>query len=193
MTIQHAAIDDPDIHEPKGVSTASAGKIYIADGSGSGDWTYPTGNSYAEIYIDAGATTQTINSVAGTYDKLNPTAEWTENVAEGLTTTAADGTITLTKAGTYQISFFITFITASLAAGTKYRFKYALDGTTGSRILTAQKSSAGVDALTISAQGLVQVTANQVLSIYVTGDATSANTLITPIDAGLIAVFIKEA
>lgn len=37
-TVQHAAIADPFIHEPKGVATASAGTIYIANGSGSGTW-----------------------------------------------------------------------------------------------------------------------------------------------------------
>jgi len=37
----HSAITDPDIHEPKGVSTAAKGRSYQADGSGSGVWTRP--------------------------------------------------------------------------------------------------------------------------------------------------------
>ena len=37
--IQHSAITDPHIHEPKGASTASGGTVYISDGSGSGSWT----------------------------------------------------------------------------------------------------------------------------------------------------------
>lgn len=37
-TIQHAAIADPYIHEPKGIATASANTIYVADGAGSGTW-----------------------------------------------------------------------------------------------------------------------------------------------------------
>lgn len=36
--IQHVNITDPQIHEPKGASTASAGTVYLADGSGSGAW-----------------------------------------------------------------------------------------------------------------------------------------------------------
>jgi hypothetical protein len=39
MAIQHAAIEDPDIHEPKGVAAATAGKVYVSDGAASGDWT----------------------------------------------------------------------------------------------------------------------------------------------------------
>lgn len=36
--IQHVNITDPQIHEPKGASTASSGTVYVADGSGSGSW-----------------------------------------------------------------------------------------------------------------------------------------------------------
>jgi len=35
-TVQHSALTDPNIHEPKGVSTAAAGKVYVANGAGSG-------------------------------------------------------------------------------------------------------------------------------------------------------------
>ena len=38
MAIQHKDIDDPLIHEPRGVSNASAGQAYISDGVGSGEW-----------------------------------------------------------------------------------------------------------------------------------------------------------
>lgn len=37
-TIQHRDIPEAQLHEPKGVSTASAGDAYIANGSGSGSW-----------------------------------------------------------------------------------------------------------------------------------------------------------
>lgn len=38
MTIPHATIADPYIHEPKGVASASAGTVYVATGGGSGVW-----------------------------------------------------------------------------------------------------------------------------------------------------------
>lgn len=43
--IQHNQLTGADLHEPKGVETATAGQIYIADGAGSGDWTDPTNTS----------------------------------------------------------------------------------------------------------------------------------------------------
>lgn len=38
MAIEHDAIPNADIHEPKDVSSASAGNVYVADGAGSGTW-----------------------------------------------------------------------------------------------------------------------------------------------------------
>jgi hypothetical protein len=36
--VQHSALTDPELHEPKGASTATAGQVYVANGSGSGTW-----------------------------------------------------------------------------------------------------------------------------------------------------------
>lgn len=38
MTVEHVTISDPQIHEPKGVSTAGINTTYVADGAGSGAW-----------------------------------------------------------------------------------------------------------------------------------------------------------
>lgn len=36
--VQHSSLTDPELHEPKGASEASSGKVYVSDGAGSGDW-----------------------------------------------------------------------------------------------------------------------------------------------------------
>lgn len=36
--IEHADLTDPELHEPKGASSATANKVYVANGSGSGTW-----------------------------------------------------------------------------------------------------------------------------------------------------------
>lgn len=187
MTIQHKLIADADLHEPKGVASAASGKVYQANGSGSGTWVYPPGKAHAEIYIDAGATAQTLSG-SSAYAKLNPGTEWTAGVSNVLTVSAANGTITLTEAGTYMVNFWCQFSTAAIANGTLYNFKYNIDGTNSGRTLSVSKFSNGADKLHISATGLVTATANQVLSIYVGGDATSSSTAITVIEAGLSAV-----
>ncbi len=56
--VNHSTLSDPYLHEPKGASTALAGQIYVANGSGSGNWvensravgaylTYSTSSPYA--------------------------------------------------------------------------------------------------------------------------------------------------
>lgn len=37
-TVQHSAITDPNVHEPKNITTATAKQVYVADGAGSGVW-----------------------------------------------------------------------------------------------------------------------------------------------------------
>lgn len=36
--VEHVAISDPEIHEPKNISTATTNEVYVADGAGSGSW-----------------------------------------------------------------------------------------------------------------------------------------------------------
>lgn len=43
----HSVITDPDLHEPKGISTASQGRVYVSNGAGSGSWLHiPSGWGY---------------------------------------------------------------------------------------------------------------------------------------------------
>lgn len=42
MAVEHKNILDPNIHEPKGISTAVAESVYVADGLGSGVWKSPS-------------------------------------------------------------------------------------------------------------------------------------------------------
>jgi hypothetical protein len=187
MTIQHKNIADADLHEPKGISSATVDKVYVSNGLGSGSWQVVPGRAHADMYIDAGATTQTL-SASQVYAKLNPGTEWTSGVSNILTISPSTGEITLSQAGNYLINFWVTFTTTALAAGTGYRFKFALDGTTSTRTLEAHKPTNGADVVTCSATGLVTATAGQKLTMYCAGDATSSGANITVTEAGLTAV-----
>lgn len=65
-TKAHKLLTDPNLHEPKGVSTATAGQVYRADGLGSGSWqtlVLPTGLfnvSYA-VFPSSGTWTKPAN------------------------------------------------------------------------------------------------------------------------------------
>lgn len=190
MTVQHNAITDPDIHEPKDIAAASAGKVYVSDGASSGEWKYAPGKAHAEIYITSGATTHTL-AAASAYSLLNPSGEWTASGNEDhLTVDAANGEIDLLYAGHYYISFWMTFSTAAIASGSQYKFKFAVDGTASPRTVYVTKPTNGVDIIEISATGLVSATANQVLTIQAAGDGTSSGTTFTPLESGLQALYL---
>lgn len=54
--VDHASLTGAALHEPKGVATAAAGDVYIADGAGSGAWdgidyvTFPAGTVIGFAY-----------------------------------------------------------------------------------------------------------------------------------------------
>lgn len=187
--IQHSAITDPNIHEPKGITTASSGQVYVADGGGSGDWKFIAGHSYGEIFISNNSTAQTLPVSSGTAI-LNPTSAWQANGFQNVTLTPANGTITLPQAGVYQLNFWATFETASIASGAAYNFFYAVNGTPGTRKVYVKKTSNGVDTLHVYATGYATVTAGAVMSMYVGGDGTSSNTAITIKEAGFSALLV---
>jgi hypothetical protein len=74
MAIEHSSIVDGERHEPKGVESATAGQVYIADGAGSGVW----GSGYTQSIEDfnhagaalspaAGVKTKVLNDAAGAF------------------------------------------------------------------------------------------------------------------------------
>ena len=39
MSVRHSVLTDPEIHEPKGIASAAARRVYVSNGAGSGTWT----------------------------------------------------------------------------------------------------------------------------------------------------------
>src|SRR6056297_3164219 len=71
-TIEHSTLSTGELHEPKGAPTASAGQVYVADGSGSRTWT--PADSHIAGYIAFDATTPAYQHPTTTSDTaLDPT------------------------------------------------------------------------------------------------------------------------
>ena len=70
MAIEHASITDPDIHEPKGISTASDGDVYIADGVGGGSW-QPAGPAFYQNNVSNAANTTSVPATTDTDLPMN--------------------------------------------------------------------------------------------------------------------------
>ena len=97
MTTQHSSLTGAELHEPKGVASASSGTVYLADGLGSGSWVTPytcgiedyndtgssqalTSGSYVDLTNDGlGAFTNTANKLPGyssIWDTVNNQFDW---------------------------------------------------------------------------------------------------------------------
>lgn len=190
--VQHNNLTDPNLHEPKGVSTAVNGQVYVADGGGSGDWKFLSGHAFGELYVEGGATAQTL-SASNALAKLNPTGEWTVNGTKNMTLSATNGTLTVFTAGEYQLNFWAVFDTASIASGAAYNFHYNVNGVSSTRKVYVKKHTNSTDTLNVAASGYVQLPAGAVVSMYVGGDATSSGTNITLREASLSALLIDPS
>lgn len=49
MAIEHDSISDSELHEPRGVSSAGAGLVYVSDGVGSGSWQQISVSSISDL------------------------------------------------------------------------------------------------------------------------------------------------
>lgn len=110
----HASLTGSDLHEPKGVASATSGQVYIANGSGSGVWTAPK-TSYV-ILSGAWADISTAETiylpvpVAGTIKKIY--------VALDGAITVADSALTFTINAVPITGSAITAAQSGSAAGT---------------------------------------------------------------------------
>lgn len=117
--IEHSSLTAAELHEPKGVSSASSGDVYVADGAGSGTWATAQLNGF-EDYNHSG-TPQPLTS--GVYTKLqNDGAGSFTNTSYGL----ANATGAVWDTSTHQFHFD----DAGLVVGDLYSIRFDLSPTT---------------------------------------------------------------
>lgn len=149
--IEHASIDDPNIHEPKGISTATADQIYVSDGAGSGDWTD------ISTVLDNSAS-YTLNDLINVRYESNtatsiPAATWTQIPLNTVKTNNLSGVslssnrVTALPAGTYWIDASVPFeITNPTATHNHYKAKlYNVTGSADLVIGTAETGTGDND------------------------------------------------
>lgn len=118
----HADLTGSDLHEPKGVSGATSGQVYVADGAGSGAWgSLPVANisglnNANKYYIRA--TIADISTAASTFVPC-PVAGTISKVISVLQgpITVADGTFRLRIGGTPVTDSDVTIAQSGSAAG----------------------------------------------------------------------------
>lgn len=168
VDINHSAIPDPYIHEPKGISTASAGQVYVSDGLGSGNWR--ENHRYIGAYLAFNAASPYSLSVGITDTIMNPTFAVAEvNGFTGETTPNARVKYTGTETIAAQIVFTLS---SRQASGTSRDVEFSLwkNGVEipGSRtIRTISSGSWG----SISVFGHVELQTDQYIEVKLKADA----------------------
>lgn len=127
--VQHSALTGAELHEPKGVATATSKQVYISDGLASGAWTdWPTGFGY---YLDGGAsqsisTTESLIAIDKAGTATNETA--LPRVIRGVGTLWATDKITPVAVGdAYEIRLDVP-VTAKGGAPAEVTFTFDIGG-----------------------------------------------------------------
>lgn len=163
--VLHAALTGADLHEPKGVSAASADTVYVADGAASGTWEKITADSIDatsiknvnkyKLHLQTGSLASTATELFIAFPEACTVTKITSALSGAITVT--DAVLTFTKVGV---------------------------GSMGT-ITIAQSGSAEADVDSLTPVSNNTFTANQVLKIAVTTACTGAETAHLTIDVTL--------
>lgn len=125
----HSALTGADLHEPKGVATATSGQVYIANGSGSGAWTSPTLVNMASAVTATATEINRATDVSGRLVSAGATLSVTEASHDGKT-------ILLNS-----LSGSVCTLPAAAGSGARFRFKVSVLATSNSHIVKVANAS----------------------------------------------------
>lgn len=169
MAIEHDSITDPEIHEPKGISTAAANKVYVANGAGSGSW-LPT-QAYIGAYIAFDAVTPAYqHSTSTTNTVLNPTFSTT--VVNGFSG-ATSPNARLIYTGTENVIADLSLVLSpKQASGTQRHVEWAIykNGAevTGTRCVRSISSGSWAS---VALNALIPLATNDYIEVFTKADA----------------------
>lgn len=180
----------PEI-ENMSTSTANVGETFIADGSGGGSWKLE--QAYGEMQILQNSTAIALTaavdgSLYTTSDYTKITGIWAAGVVDGIT--YATDELTVPTTGVYHLAGWAN--TQSSVNNVLVGVKYAVNGTVLPSAVAPtlrRKIGTGTDIGAVSGIGLVQLTAGDVVSLYV---ACDSNANITIPDAGISLHLVKS-
>ncbi len=188
MSIQHRDIPNAQLHEPKGINTALADTLYVADGLGSGEWrtlgaygSQAITNNTATFAVTAAADT-TFNTTSQYALLTGAGAPWAAENLFGVT--FATDRLTVGVAGVYLINLWMQ-ITGfpNNAASLAVRYRINGSGSFSTRKPTAH-ATAALDVGNITGFGLIPLNAGDYIQLYMasshTGNVTihDSNTLL---------------
>lgn len=179
----HKTLPNDQLHEPIDVVNASSGEVYVADGSGSGNWT--NNFAYGQLKVDNDSTDNEISLSEATDSSLNANSDYVKLLVSGLwqedgsyrtTLSASGGEITLDHAGTYEINFYCSLYT-NTSDETDIAFKWDIGGQLSTTKLIDTFKGSG-QRHSVSATGIYDsIGGNSVVSLYVASDTAQTITI----------------
>lgn len=177
----HKDLPDSELHEPKGVISASVGDVYVANGSGSGKW--KNNFAYGTLTINSN---KTFSVPSATDSSLNTDSDYVSLATTGLWSKASGhrvlygsaGTITLPNAGFYEVSLYLSLST-NTSSNTDIAFKFSKNGTLSDTKLVDTFKANG-ERHSVSASDIVTINSGDDVTVYV---ASSESQTLTITDA----------
>lgn len=190
---EHNTLTDPELHEVKGASTATAGQILTATGMSTATFQTPAvpGGAIFGSQFFSGNSTATSIAIQDMYVPVNPGAGgWLPTVADTLTFSTDHYLIGV--AGTYNLSFYISF---QDLAGTGNEFNFAFGSSSSAALLAAPlvrrtESSSTAFASVSMSYNYGFAAANEVHLIVLNSDGVNNPTIV---DGTFSAILIKAA
>lgn len=168
--VNHSTLTDPYLHEPKGISSATSGSTYFADGTGGGSWIKAHAHINGYIPFDA-VTPAYQHSVTTTFTALNPSFSTT--LADGFSGTSTPNArliYTATDSINANCTFVCNFKNASGTAR-NVEFVFYKNGSVmngGHVIVTANSGEWKSSTLT----DMTSLAQNDYIEIFVKADAS---------------------
>lgn len=176
MSVQHKDIPNAQLHEPKGINSALADTLYVADGLGSGAWR--TLGAYGSQVITNNTANLALTAVADTtfnttsqYTLLTGTgAPWTAENLFGMSFTT--DRLTVAVKGVYLINLWMQ-VKSFPSNSAKLAIRYRVNGTGAfsPRKPTAHADGAG-DSDIAAGFGILSLNAGDYIQLYVASDTT---------------------
>ena len=161
--IEHSTLTTTELHEPKGVGTAVANTVYVADGAGSGNWLQaPTGflnyvSSGSGTVITAPAALTLVNVASLTHGTQR---QYTHNNA---------GRLTYTGATTISTKLFATLVLQTAASNVEVVAQIFVNGIPAfpAQFVAEQTVSGANGITTLPMVGYVNLNTNDYVEVFV--------------------------
>jgi len=168
-TIEHSTLGAGELHEPKGITTASNGMVYVADGSNSGDWV--PADSHIAGYVAFDASTPAYQHSTTTSDTvLDPTFSVASSKNFSGTDTPNARLVYDGTAAVYGSMNFVSSVRQSSGSDKELEMVIYKNGTemSGTRNIVTIASG---EWHTFAMTGVVALTTDDYIEVFVKADA----------------------